>query len=124
MQRNQKLVSLIYLACGVIAWALCRELTATVWAIAHFAQPVDWVVPPSEIVAILFGIAVFIVLLTNKKVNEFTNDTITELGKVAWPQRKETALSTGVVSILVAIASCVLFLFDMLWGALVKVFYT
>lgn len=123
MQRNQKFVSLIYLACGFVAWLIFRELFATVWAIAHLKVPADWVLPPSEIVAIVLGIATFVMLLRNRKVNDFTNDTLTELGKVTWPKRKETAISTGVVSVLVGIAAALLFGFDMLWGAMVSIFY-
>jgi len=123
MQRNQKLVSLIYLACGFVVWVIARELMATVWVLAHLPQPADWVLPPTEIIAIVSGLVSFIILLRSKKVNTFTNDTLTELGKVVWPNRKETVISTGVVSVLVAIAAGVLFCFDMLWGALVRIFY-
>jgi preprotein translocase SecE subunit len=123
MQRNQKAVSLIYLACGAVSWLLFRELGATVWAIAHLPQPADWVIPPSEIIAIALGIVTFIVLLRSKTVNSFTNDTITELAKVTWPNRKETVISTGVVSVLVGIAASILFGFDMLWGAMIHLFY-
>lgn len=123
MQRNQKYVSLIYLACGFIAWLLFREVTATVWAVAHLKQPVGWVLPPSEIVAIGLGAVTFLVLLRNKLVNSFTNETLTELGKVVWPDKKVTVISTGVVSVMVAIAAGVLFGFDVLWGAMVRIFY-
>jgi len=123
MQRNQKLVSLIYLACGFIAWLISRELFATVWAIAHLPAPADWVMSPSEMLGIAMGVIMFVILIRSRKVGTFTNDTITELGKVVWPNRKETVLSTGVVSVLVAIAATILFLFDVLWGALVHVFY-
>lgn len=123
MQRNQKLVSLIYLACGFTAWLIFRELFATVWAIAHLPSPADWIMPPSEMLGVAFGVVMFVFLLRSRKVGMFTNDTLTELGKVVWPNRKETVLSTGVVSVLVAIAATILFLFDVLWGALVHVFY-
>lgn len=123
MQRNQKFVSLIYLLCGAVVWLLFRELAATVWAIAHLPQPADWVVPPSEIIAIVAGIIAFVVLIRSKVVNTFTNDTITELAKVTWPNRKETVISTGVVSVLVGIAASILFGFDMLWGAMIHLFY-
>jgi len=123
MQRNQKYVSLIYLACGFVTWLLFREVTATVWAVAHLKQPAGWVVPPSEIIAIVIGLMTFVALLKNKVVNVFTNETITELGKVVWPDKKITLMSTGVVSVMVAIAAGILFGFDMLWGAMVRIFY-
>ena len=123
MQRSKKAVSLIYLACGFVAWMLFREMTASIWAIARLPMPVDWIVSPVDIISIALGIAVFVALLKNAKVNTFTNEVITELGKVTWPNRKETVLSTGVVSVLVGICAIILFLFDMVWGAVVKVFY-
>lgn len=71
----------------------------------------------------LLGLGTFFILLKSAKVNSFTNEVITELGKVTWPNRKETVLSTGVVSVLVGICAMILFGFDVLWGAVVKVFY-
>lgn len=123
MQRNQKFVSLVYLACGFVAWLLFREVGATIWAVAHLKQPAGWVLPPWEIIAIGLGVVTFVVLLRNQVVNAFTNETITELGKVVWPEKKLTVISTGVVSVMVGIAAGILFGFDMLWGAMVRIFY-
>ena len=123
MQRNRKAVSIIYLACGFISWMIFREMMASVWVMAHLPAPVEWVVAPSDIIAAVIGIATFVILLKNARVNIFTNEVINELSKVVWPPRKETVLSTGVVSVLVAICAVILFLFDLTWGSLVKVFY-
>lgn len=123
MQRSQKTVSLIYLFCGFLVWLLFRELVATVWVATGIAMPVDWIVPPPDLVAALVGLALFLTLLKNARVNEFTNEVITELGRVVWPSRKETVLSTGVVAVLVVLCSGIFFLFDMVWGAVVRIFY-
>ena len=123
MQRNKKTVSIIYLACGFIAWLLFREIMATVWVVARLPLPPDWILSPPDLIAAAVGLATFVVLLQNEKVNAFVNEVITELSKVTWPNRKETVLSTGVVSVLVGICSIILFGFDMLWGALVKILY-
>ena len=123
MQRNQKAVSLIYLFCGAVVWLLFREILSTVWVLARFRMPADWMVSPVDILAGAIGVATFAALIRNAKVNSFTNEVITELGKVTWPNRKETVLSTGVVSVLVGICAVILFGFDMLWGAVVKIFY-
>lgn len=123
MQRNRKVISLIYLACGFIGWLLFHEILATVWVVAHLPTPEGWVVAPYDILAIALGLATFVILLRNERVVGFTNEVITELTKVVWPNRKETVISTGVVSVLVAICAVILFGFDMVWGALVKIFY-
>lgn len=123
MQRSKKAVSLIYLACGFVAWMLFREMFASIWVIAKLPMPADWMVSPVDMLAVAMGIVTFVVLLKSQRVNTFTNEVLTETGKVTWPNRKETVLSTGVVSVLVGICAVILFGFDMLWGAIVRVFY-
>jgi len=123
MQRNKKTVSLIYLACGTLAGIFVRELVQAIWVAAGIPLPLDWLISPTDMIAAAAGIAVFLALLLNVKVNEFTNEVITELGRVVWPDRKETVLSTGVVSALVGICAMLFFVIDMVWGSLVKVFY-
>ena len=123
MHRNKKAVSLIYLACGAISWLLFREILSTVWVLAKLPMPMGWIVSPVDILAAAIGIVTFVVLVKSAKVNSFTNEVITELGKVTWPNKKETILSTGVVSVLVGICAVILFGFDMLWGTVVRIFY-
>ena len=123
MIRSKKSVSLIYLACGIITWLIMREMVQTVWVIARVPMPVDWLISPTEIIAGVTGIIVFFALLKNERVNTFTNEVITELSEVVWPNRKETVLSTGIVSILVGICAGILFGFDVIWGLMIKIFY-
>ena len=123
MQRSKKVTSLIFLACGFLAWLLFREVFATLWVIAHLPSPEGWVIAPQEILSIVVGVVTFVLLIKSEKVVNFTEGTLSELSKVAWPNRKETALSTVVVAILVAICAVILFGFDMVWGAVVRIFY-
>lgn len=123
MKRSKKTVSLIYLVLGAITWLIMREFVATLSVILRLSMPVDWVIPPTDAIAAACGIVVFVILLKNEKVNTFTNEVITELSEVVWPNRKETVLSTGVVSILVGICAAILFGFDMVWGVMVRIFY-
>ena len=123
MQRSRKAVSLIYLACGFISWMLFREIVETIWVVARIPTPEGWIVAPPDVIAAVVGIATFIILYKNARVVTFTNEVITELTKVVWPNRKETALSTVVVSVLISICAAILFTFDVIWGALVKLFY-
>ena len=100
-----------------------RELIATVWVIARISQPLDWIVPPTDILAAIIAFIMFVVLLRSERINLFTNEVITELGEVVWPGKKETVFSTGIVSVLVGICSVILFGFDMVWGMMVRLFY-
>ncbi|MFH1875059.1 MAG: preprotein translocase subunit SecE [Pseudomonadota bacterium] len=123
MRRSKKSISLIYLTCAAITWVVLRQLAGTIWAIAHLPQMVGWVVPPTDIISAVLALSVFLILMKNQKVNTFTHEVITELAEVSWPKRKETLLSTGIVSILVGIAAGILFGFDMFWGMIVQLFY-
>ena len=123
MTRSKKTISLIYLAFAGISWLILREMITTIWIISRISQPVDWIVAPPDILATAMALTFFIILLKNEKVNLFTNEVITELSEVVWPGRKETVLSTGVVSILVGICAVILFGFDMIWGMMVRLFY-
>ena len=123
MQRNKKAVSIIFLACGTVTGFLFSELLASLWILAHLPQPADWIVVPSDVIAAVIGITTFVILTKSSKVVAFTNEVITELAKVIWPNPKETVMSTGVVSVLVGICAMILFGFDVVWGAVVKIFY-
>ncbi|MBL7684614.1 MAG: preprotein translocase subunit SecE [Deltaproteobacteria bacterium] len=54
--------------------------------------------------------------------NSFGLEVISELGKVTWPTQKETVASTGVILVMVAIASGILFVFDTVWSMLTRLF--
>lgn len=123
MQRDKKVISLIYLACGFMCWLLFKEMLSSIWVLVRLPIPTGWMAEPADLIAAVIGVVVFVVMLRNQKVNDFTNDVVTELSRVVWPNRKETFLSTGIVAVLVSICSMILFGFDMLWGALVRVFY-
>ncbi|MFH1654881.1 MAG: preprotein translocase subunit SecE [Pseudomonadota bacterium] len=123
MQRNKKTISLIYLGCGVLVWLLLREMFASIFVWLEIGFGADWLVPIYDVIGVFGGLVVFIVFILNQKINDFVNEVLSELGKVVWPNRKETVLSTGVVSVLVGICSIILLGYDALWGFMVKVFY-
>ena len=70
--------------------------------------------------SILIGAAVFFVLYSNTKINEFTGDVMAELARVTWPTNKETYSATFVVIVMVLIAGVVLALLDFIWVKLIQ----
>ena len=103
-------------------WLILRQIFNSAWD--FFRLPLLDVLPVAlpEILAFVVAAVVFIVLRRHPKINEFGLEVISELSKVTWPTRKETAISTGVIIIMVGIASVLLFLFDTIWGTLTKSF--
>ena len=120
---NQRLVNISFVGVAVVAFLFVRQLVDTLWGVARLAMPQDWPLAPADLIAVLSAIIIFVIFKKHQKVNSFTNEVITELSKVTWPQKKETLLSAVVVSIMVAICAVILFAFDMLWGTVVKLLY-
>ncbi len=123
MQRNKKIISLIYLIGALIVGLLMREMLETVWVVARWPMPDSWVLMPYDIIGIIFGLSTYVILRKIRRVMDFTNDVIVELGKVVWPTQKESMLSTVVVSVLITICAIILGVFDIFWAAMVRLFY-
>jgi len=72
--------------------------------------------PLPTLIAIVVALAVFIAVRANGKAMTFFNEVATELSKVSWPTKEETVQSTGVIIVMVGIASIIMFLYDTFWG--------
>lgn len=75
-----------------------------------------WPVVGGTISSVL-GLIGFLILSTNQKTTEFTDEVFGELKKVTWPTGKETAASTLVVSVMVIIAAVMFLIMDLIWKA-------
>ncbi len=120
---NQRIVDGAFAALGVVGGYFVRQVADMLWGILKLPLLQDWPLSPADMMGIVVAVAIFIIFRKNTKTNTFTNEVLVELSKVTWPPRKETLLSTVVVTIMVAICSLILFGFDTLWGTLVKVLY-
>ncbi len=120
---NQRIVDGAFAALGVVGGYFIRQVADTLWGILRFPLQQDWPLSPADMMGIVVAVAIFVIFRKNTKANTFTNEVLVELSKVTWPPRKETLLSTVVVTVMVAICSLILFGFDTLWGTLVKVLY-
>ena len=121
MPNLQKWVNLSFLFCGIIVWILMRQVFALGFEPLGFNR-VDWFVSPSDIAAFLTGFATFIFLIRSTKAGNYLTEVIAELAKVTWPNGKETVLSTGVVSVMLAIATVCILIFDTVWVWIVDKF--
>ena len=122
MQNISKWVNLSFLACGVLVWVFSREIFLLAFDPMGWNR-MNWVVPPSDISGIIVGAGLFIYLLRSQKAASFAEAAFAELAKVTWPNPKETGLSTGVVSVMVGIATLCILLFDTLWAWIAQVLF-
>jgi preprotein translocase subunit SecE len=120
MNKNSKIMNLCFLVCAFVAWLLVSKALDAVFGILKINYGMEWVVSLPNVVGILAGIVLFIFMNRAQKIRLFADDVIVEMTKVTWPERKETVLSTGIIIIMVAIASLILLGFDFVWGTIVK----
>lgn len=123
MANLKRWINISYFFLAAITWVFFYYLTDTIWTLAGFRVSSDWYIQPSQTVAFAAAAAFLLVMFKNEKIGTFASEVATELSKVTWPERKETILSAGVISIMIAICAVILFAFDSLWGTVVKVIF-
>ncbi len=71
---------------------------------------------------LVIGVATFVAYQTvvGRNVWQFASDAKIEVRKVVWPSRQETVQTTLIVFVMVLIMGIVLWLFDMMLGAVLR----
>lgn len=123
MQNTKKWIQVSYFFAAAITWIFFYHLSDTVWDLAGLPLPMDWFIMPPQIIGLASALVLFFILQRSDKVNQYATEVASELSKVTWPEKKETVLSTGVISVMVAICALILFTFDSLWGTIIKILY-
>jgi len=55
-----------------------------------------------------------------KKINDFINETKSEVSKVTWPKKKETMMTSGAIFFMVIIAALFFLFIDWFFSTLIK----
>ncbi|MCB9025177.1 MAG: preprotein translocase subunit SecE [Bdellovibrionaceae bacterium] len=119
--RNQKIITLSFVALAFLTAIVMRvllESAAATWGVVAKYYAHDWM---KHGLPALLGIAVFIGLQFNTKVQVWADEVVTELLKVVWPTKRDTMAMTVVVCVMLIISSFILGLFDFLSRNLVKI---
>jgi preprotein translocase subunit SecE len=118
--QTQKWVNLGLLVAALLVFLFINQLLGALWGVARLPVGDEWPVEPSQILAFLVAAGLALWARRYAKANVFFNEVVLELSKVTWPERKETVASAGVVIVLVAVATAILFLIDQLWRVAMK----
>lgn len=73
--------------------------------------------------SLVIAAGVTAILLRTGPVVAFVNESVGELEKVAWPNRKEVSTATLIVVVTVAVVSACMGLFDLLWNVVFSRLY-
>jgi preprotein translocase subunit SecE len=118
--QHQKWVNLSYLAVAILFGYLVFSLTGKLvgaYDLETRIRSIDLFMRVGSVVA---GALLFIGLYRNEKANEFMNEVVSELSKVAWPTEKETSSATMIVIVMVVISGIILGLLDYFWVQILK----
>ncbi len=118
--QHQKWVTVSYLAAAALFGYIVFSMSGKVVSFYDLEVKIRNIGLILRVASVLLGVLVFIVLSRNDDVNQFMNEVMTELSRVAWPTQKETASSTFVVIVMVLISGTVLGLLDFVWIQMLK----
>lgn len=116
MAGTQKIVNLALLLAGFVLFLFLYQAISFGWEWGSLPVMNNWPLRPDALIS--FGVVLVSLFFVRRSetVNRFLNEVVVELGKVVWPERKETIMSTGVVAVMVGISALLLFLIDFIWG--------
>jgi len=123
MINTQRYVNIGLVGVAIVTYLFVMQLADAIWGVVRLPVPSSLPFTPAVMIGAVCGLVVFVILKRSSRVNVFLNEVVSELAKVTWPPKKETLLSTVVVSIMVAVCAVILFTFDTFWGTLVKALY-
>jgi preprotein translocase SecE subunit len=120
--RNQKYIIMSFLSAGVLVGYSVRGLAIPLLARMEVNDPMLLdVLNATSLFGIVLGVMTFLVLNRHPLVVRFTDEVVSELSRVTWPDREETLRSTTVVIGTTLFVALMLALYDYAWGAITKV---
>jgi preprotein translocase subunit SecE len=120
--RNQKYIVMSFLAAGTLVGFTVRGLAIPLLAQLEMGDPlVAGLINATSLTGLVTGVFTFLILNRHPLVVKFTNEVITELRKVTWPDREETIRSTTVVIGTTLFVATMLAIYDFAWAEITSV---
>jgi len=126
MKSTGTIVTLFFIAAGLLVWSILDKAMTALWAI------VGWINAPllgarfttTTLIALAITATATAVLWRHKTVNGLSREVVVELKKVTWPNWLETRASTIVVIVFSFIVAAILGVFDYVFASASDGFFT
>ena len=119
--RNQKYIIMAFLSAGVLLGFSVRGLAIPLLARMEVNDPMLLgLINGTSLAGLVAGVLTFLVLNRHPLVVRFTNECVSELRRVTWPDREETIRSTTVVIGTTLFVALMLAFYDYAWGAITR----
>ena len=120
---NQRYIIIVLLCTAIIVAVSAQGLMIPVLAKNEIVDPmVLGGFRASTLVAFVLGTAIFFLLNRNDFIVSYSDQVITELRKVTWPDKEETYSTTFVVISLTLFVAFMLGLYDFIWAQVTQQF--
>ena len=120
--RNQKYIVMSFLGAAALVGITVRGLAVPLLAQLEVGDPLVFdLINATSLGGIVTGVLTFLILNRHPLVVKFTNEVITELRKVTWPDREETVRSTTVVIGTTVFVAVMLAIYDYAWAEITSV---
>ena len=117
---NQKYITVSFVLAGAIAAYIAKillESLASTWGLAARYVQGDLIIHG---VPVTVGLIVFLIFQFNSKSVKWADEVLVEIKKVVWPSRKDTVLTSVVVTFMLLISGVLLGAFDLVSNYLMK----
>ena len=120
--KNTKTIAFILLGLTWLTTVAIRGLAIPVMARFEIGDPIILgFMSASAMAAIVLGLSLYIALMRNTQVIQFSDEVIEELNRVTWPEKDETVNSTVVVVGVTLFIAAALGLYDYVWAEVTQV---
>jgi preprotein translocase subunit SecE len=120
--RNQRYILLGFLSVAAFFGFAIRGLAVPMLARLDIVDPQIGFVSGTAALGIIVGVVTFLVMNRHPVVHSFSDESVTELRKVVWPDKDETVRSATVVIITTLFIALTLAMYDFVWARVTSTF--
>ena len=120
---NAKYIVMAFLGAAVLVGFTLRGLAVPLLASLEVADPQIFAdLNATGLFGLVVGIVSFVVLNRHPLIYRFTDEAVSELRRVTWPDKEETVRSTTIVLICTLVIAGALAAYDVIWARVTSAF--
>jgi len=120
--RNQRYILLGFLSVAAFLGFAAQGLAIPLLARLDIVDPRIGFVSGTAALGIIVGVVTFLGMNRHPVVHSFSDESVTELRKVVWPDKEETVRSATVVVITTLFIAATLAMYDFVWARVTSTF--
>ena len=120
--RNQRYILMGFMSVAAFLGFAVRGLVVPLLARIEVVDPQIGFFSGTDALGIIVGVVTFLVMNRHPVVHGFSDESVTELRKVVWPDKEETVRSATVVVVTTLFIALTLAMYDFVWARVTSTF--